>query len=206
MAGEGIEASTFQADLTDPAQIDSLFEGVVEHFGGLDVLVNSAASFESRPFGEISADEWDGVLALNLRAPFLCTQAAARAMRSTARPDGAAAAIVNVSDLSALGVWRGFAHHSVAKAGLVHLTQVSAWELAPDVRVNAVVPGAILPAPGVDPESSEWQSRGELVPTGKVGSPKQVGEAVAFLVGNEFLNGVVLPVDGGEHLTQGGRM
>lgn len=202
---EGIEASTVQADLGQPADIDRLFEEISTRFGGLDVLVNSAASFASAPFDEIDAEAWDRVMAVNLRAPFLCTQRAARLMRVTERPPGEPGAIVNITDLSALGVWRGYTHHSVSKAGLAHLTRVSAWELAPAVRVNAIAPGAILPPPGVSADSPDWQSRGDEVPIGTVGSPERVAETALFLIENDFLNGVVVPVDGGEHMTQGGR-
>lgn len=205
MRGEGLEAFSVQADLAEPEAIAQLFERVESELGGLDVLVNSAASFVSTPFDEIRVEEWDQVQAVNVRAPFLCTQAAARLMRANWRPEDPPGAIVNITDLSALGVWRGFAHHSISKAGILHLTQVSAWELAPAVRVNAVAPGAILPPPGVPLDSEEWQGRGAKVPTGRTGSPEQIGEAVVFLAESEFVNGVVLPVDGGEHLTQGGR-
>lgn len=205
LGGEGVEARAVQADLASPAEIDRLFEEVDEWSGGLDVLVNSAALFRSVPFDEITAEEWERVLAVNLRAPFLCTQRAARLMRRTERPDGAAGLIVNITDLSALGVWRRYAHHSVSKAGLAHLTRVSAWELAPQVRVNAIAPGAILPPPGVDPASAEWRERAGQVPVATVGDPERVAETVVFLAENDFLNGAILPVDGGEHLTQGGR-
>jgi NAD(P)-dependent dehydrogenase (short-subunit alcohol dehydrogenase family) len=195
----GTEAVSMQADLAQPDEIDTLFEGVAETLGGLDLL------FVSTPFDEIDAEEWDRVLAVNLRAPFLCTQAAARLMRATERPAGASGLVINITDLSALGVWRGFAHHSVSKAGLLHLTRVAAWELAPEVRVNAIAPGAILPPPGVPVDGEEWQHRGADVPVGRTGSPEQIGSTVVFLAENDFLNGAVVPVDGGEHLTQGGR-
>ncbi len=201
----GIEAHAISADLSRPAEIERLFAEVAERFGGLDVLVNSAASFRSTPFDEIGVEEWDAVQAVNLRAPFLCTQLGARLMRSVERSDGSPGAVVNLTDLSALGVWRGYAHHSVSKAGLAHLTRVAAWELAPEVRVNAIAPGAILPPPGVPLDSPQWQVRGAQVPLGRVGSPERVAEAALFLVENDFVNGVLLPVDGGERWTQGGR-
>lgn len=202
---KGVGARAFQAHLEDAERIDRLFEEVERWAGGLDLLVNSAASFRNVPFEQIEAADWDDVLAINLRAPFLCTQRAARLMRSTERPDGAPGAVVNITDLSALGVWRGYAHHSVSKAGLVHLTRVSAWELAPHVRVNAIAPGAILPPPGTDPSSPAWQERGAEVPLGTVGTPEQVADTVVFLAENDFVSGAIVPVDGGEHLIQGGR-
>ena len=195
----GIEARAFGADLTRPEEVAGLIDRVHEGFGRLDVVVNSAASFVARPLEEIEAGEWDEVQALNLRAPFLLVRHAASLLRESDR-DGEPAAIVNISDLSALNLWTGFAHHGTSKAGLLHLTLVAARELAPAIRVNALVPGAILPPPGVDPETEEWRRRGERVPLGRTGRPDEVARAVRFLAESDFLTGVVLPVDGGEHL------
>ncbi len=205
LGAAGVEARAFQADLAQPAGIERLFEEVAAWSDGLDVLVNNAASFRRVPFDETTVEEWDRVQAVNLRAPFLCSQRAARLMRRSERPGGVAGLIVNITDLSALGVWRDYSAHSVSKAGVIQLTRVSAWELAPDVRVNAIAPGAILPEPGLDPASREWLERGREVPTGRVGDPGQIADTVVFLAENEFLNGAILPVDGGEHLVQGGR-
>ena len=113
----GVRAIAVQADLHDPAQIDALFRAVDEEFGRLDVLVNSAASFVKQPFDEIGLDDWKDVLQVNLRAPFLCTQAAARLMRRAKRPADEPALIVNITDLSGLYPWRGYAQHGVSKPG-----------------------------------------------------------------------------------------
>ncbi len=109
----------------------------------------------------------------NLRAPFLCSQRAARLMRRTERPDPAL--IVNIADLSGMYPWRGYALHGLSKAGIIHLTKVSAYELGPEVRVNAIAPGAILPPPNVDPEGEFWQRRGQQLPLKRTGHPDQVG-------------------------------
>ncbi len=191
----GVSAWPVQADLRAPADIERLFDCVEELSRGLAVLVNSASSFESEPFLEIDVARWDEVLALNLRAPFLCTQRAAAMMRAAG-----GGVVINIADLSALGPWKEFAHHSTSKAALVHLTRTAAHELAPEIRVNCVIPGAILPPPGVSESGESWRKRADAVPLRRTGAKGEVTAAVAFLVRNEFITGAVLPVDGGEHL------
>jgi NAD(P)-dependent dehydrogenase (short-subunit alcohol dehydrogenase family) len=194
----GGRALAVQADLRDPGQIDALFHTIEADFGRLDVFVNSAASFLKKPFDDTTTDDWQKVMDTNLRAPFLCTQRAARLMRRSARPDPAL--IVNIADLSGIYPWRGYALHGLSKAGIIHLTKVSAYELGPDVRVNAIAPGAILPPPNVDPASDFWQNIGQRLPLKRTGHPDQVAQTVVFLAQNDFITGVVIPVDGGEHL------
>ena len=196
----GVEAEPFGADLTRPGEIDRLFEQLDRRFGRLDLLVNSAASFEKGPFEEISAAEWDGVQALNLRAPFLCLQRAASLMRRVPRPDDVPAAVVNIADLSGLFAWSDQAHHGASKAALLHLTRLAARDLAPAVRVNAVVPGPILPPPGVGEDDPAWRRTVDRLPLQRAGSGREVGEAVVFLAANDFVTGATLIVDGGEHL------
>jgi NAD(P)-dependent dehydrogenase (short-subunit alcohol dehydrogenase family) len=139
-------------------------------------------------------------MAVNLRAPFLCTQQAARLMRRSPRPDGQSAVVVNLADLSGLVPWSGYAHHGVSRAGLLQLTQATARELAPAIRVNAVVAGPILPPPGLDGAGEPWQRILRRVPLGRAGRPDEVAQAVVFLATNAFTTGAILMVDGGEHL------
>ncbi|MBN1681307.1 MAG: SDR family oxidoreductase [Anaerolineae bacterium] len=196
----GVDAFPVQADLRDPAQIDALFQAVEDRFGHLDILVNSAASFVKQPFDDIDLDSWKDVLQSNLSAPFLCSQRAARLMRAVPRPAGQPALIINITDLSGLFPWPGYVQHGVSKGGLIQLTRISARELAPDIRVNAIAPGAILPPPGMSADSDQWQAIGQQVPLRRTGSPDFIGQTVIFLAANDFITGVVIPVDGGEHL------
>ncbi len=196
----GVQAASFQADLAEPAHIERLFAAVEERFGRLDVLVNSAASFERAPFESITAEQWDRVMAVNLRAPFLCTQHAARLMRASPRPPTEPALIVNIADLSGLYAWRGFAHHGVSKAGLIHLTRETARELAPAIRVNALVLGPTLPTQGADPHQENWQCIAESLPLQRTGSPEEAGQAVVFMARSDSLTGAVIPLDSGESL------
>ncbi len=200
----GVEAEPFAADLGRPAEIDRLFDEFDRRFGRLDLLVNSAASFERGAFEEIAADDWDAVLALNLRAPFLCLQRAAPLMRRLPRPGSSPASVVNVADLSGLLPWSRQAHHGASKAALIHLTRLAARDLAPDIRVNAVVPGAILPPPGMEATDAAWQETVNRLPLRRAGEPQEVGDAVAFLAANDFVTGATLVVDGGESLLGAG--
>ena len=112
----GRDAATTAADLSEPAAIDELFEALDRRFGRLDVLVNSAASFERLPIAEITAAEWDAVQAVNLRAPFLSSQRAAKRMRVSDRPGrsdrGVAGLIINLADQSGISTWKGFTWRS----------------------------------------------------------------------------------------------
>lgn len=195
----GRDAALRRADLARPEAIAELFEELAGEPAGLNILVNSAASFESAPFEAIDATAWDAVMAVNLRSPFLCIRHAAPLLRAGADPG----VVVNVADLSGLTPWRRFAHHSVSKAGLIHLTRAAAKELGPEIRVNAVVPGPILPPPGEDPEGDAWRRRGDRLPLRRTGDPADVGAAVVFLATNRYVTGECITVDGGEHLLTG---
>lgn len=192
----GRNAWALGADLAEPRAVDEMFDEVSDRAGRLDVLVNSAATFDSRPMAEVRVQDWERTMAVNLRAPFFCMQRAAELM-TRAESDGV---VVNIADLSGLSPWIDYAVHGASKAGLVFLTESAARELGPAVRVNAVVPGAILPPPGVDPEGESWAKRGDELPLRRTGAPEHVVKTVLFLIDNDFVTGAVVPVDGGERL------
>jgi NAD(P)-dependent dehydrogenase (short-subunit alcohol dehydrogenase family) len=193
IAALGVEADEAQADLSQPEQVERLFGALRERFGRLDVLVNSAASFRQHDFLEATVEDWQQVMQVNLRAPFLCSQHAARLMLE----DGGGV-IVNIADLFGMTPRRSFPLHSISKAGLIMLTRVSALSLGPDIRVNAIAPGAILPPASHD--LAAWDRMGKVLPVKRTGDPRHVGEAVVYLAKNDFITGHVLVVDGGESL------
>ncbi|NIN72904.1 MAG: SDR family oxidoreductase [Gemmatimonadetes bacterium] len=188
-----VEAAAFQADLEDPRQIDRLFAELESSFGQLDILVNNAAIFAGGPAAQITPEEWDRVMDLNLRAPFFCCQQAARLMQRAG-----AGSIVNIADVAAFQAWPGYAHYCVSKAGLVALTRVLARALAPEVRVNAVAPGPVLPPEDVSPDERERLA--ELTALKRLGEPDDVVQAVLFLVGSDYITGETIIVDGGKLL------
>lgn len=196
----GVEALPFQADLSQAEAIEALFRAVDEHFGRLDVLVNSASNFMKQPFDAIGLDDWKAAMQVNLRAPFLCTQLGARLMNRTARPEGETALVVNIADLAGVHPWRDFVQHGVSKAGLIHLTKATARELAPSIRVNAIAPGPVLPPAHMDPHSAAWERIATAVPLGRAGHPGHVAHTVIFLAENDYITGALIPVDGGENL------
>ncbi|GAB4573579.1 MAG: SDR family oxidoreductase [Anaerolineae bacterium] len=195
----GVRAFPLRADQSDPAQVSALFEAIQREFGRLDILVNSAGMFKKTDFLEISYEEWQRVLSVNLTGPFLCSQHAARLMLAQEPPGGV---IINIIDNSALQPWDQFPHHSVSKTGVLMLTRLLARRLAPEIRTNAIAPGPVLKEPGRSDES--WARVAERVPLKRNGTPEDVGRAVVYLAREDFLNGVVLNVDGGEHLTDSG--
>jgi pteridine reductase len=189
----GGRAACFDADLTDAAAARALPQRVVEELGRLDVLVNSAAVMHRLSFEETTPEQWDAIQNLNLRAVFFCTQGATPALRASR------GRVVNLADLAGLEPWRGFAAHSVSKAGVVMLTKVLALSLAPDVTVNAIAPGAVLVPDEYDAEERERLAR--ATPLRRLGDPTDVISALLYLLeGGDFVTGEVLVVDGGRRI------
>lgn len=185
----GRRAHTVRSDLSREADIARLARAAADRYGRLDLLVNSASTFAPGDLLEVTADEWDAVMAVNLRAPFLLVRETAPLLRA------ARGAVVNIVDLSALHPWTTHPHHSVSKAALLHLTRVMARRLAPEVRVNAVAPGFVLPPESYSAEKIERVRR--RVPMGRVGAPEDVAGAVRFLARARYVTGEVVVVDGG---------
>lgn len=194
----GVETLLVSGDQSQAGDSAVMFEQIQARFGRLDVMVNSAAIFKRTPLLEISEAEWDQVLGVNLKGPFLNTQQAARLMVA----GGAGGVILNISDNSGLNPWASRPHHSVSKAGVIMLTQVSALALAEHgIRVNCVIPGPVLPPAG-EPESVLDEIAAGL-PLGRIGSPGNIAAACVFLAVNDFATGSILRVDGGEGLVGG---
>jgi NAD(P)-dependent dehydrogenase (short-subunit alcohol dehydrogenase family) len=194
----GVTAVSHKADQSDPQQVNDLFEAIQSEFGRLDILVNSAAMFKKTDFMDVSYEEWQRVLGVNLTGPFLVSQQAARMMLE----QDTGGVIINIVDNSALQPWPNFPHHSVAKTGLLMLTKIMARRLAPTIRTNAIAPGPVMKEPSRSDES--WEQIAQHVPLKRTGTPEDVGRAVVYLAKEDFLNGVVLNVDGGEHLLDTG--
>jgi NAD(P)-dependent dehydrogenase (short-subunit alcohol dehydrogenase family) len=186
----GRRAVAIKADVSRRSEIQQLIRTISEEFGRLDILVNSAASFESAPFLEIDESDWDQVMAVNLKGPFLLMQEAAPLLRANQQ-----GLIVNIADLSAFQAWPSYAHHAVSKAGLVHLTRIAARALAPAIRVNCIAPGTVLPPEGYTGQGSDGTSDRRLVE--QPGKPEDVVDALLYLVSNDFVTGQALVVDGG---------
>lgn len=185
----GGSATVVQGDLRNPAAIDALVATSVAQTGTLDVLVNSAAEMLRTPVGEVSVAQWDALMDLNLRAPFFLAQAAAPHLR---RSHGC---IVNIADIAAEETWPGYIPYSITKAGIAYMTRALARALAPDVRVNAVAPGAVhLPD---DFDDAMAARLAETTPLQRLGAPADVVGAVLYLLDAGYVTGQVVAVDGG---------
>lgn len=193
----GVDAFSVQADISSQAGVETLFTALRERFGRLNILVNSASNFQKRDLLEISLDDWQKTINTNLTAPFLCTQAAAALMREN---DPSGGVIINILDKGALHPWREYPAHSVSKAGLWMLTQVSAISLGPDIRVNAVIPGPVMKPAGTNMSDEDWAKVGQKTALKRTGSAEDVARAVAYLVSEDFITGTAIHVNGGEHL------
>ncbi|HEY9228517.1 MAG TPA: SDR family NAD(P)-dependent oxidoreductase, partial [Gemmatimonadaceae bacterium] len=177
----GGRAEVFGANLTDPNAPTELIVSVTKRFGGLDVLVNSAAVMVRTPFGEVTPEQWDDIMALNVRAPFFLSQAAAPHLRA------AKGVIVNISDLAAFETWPAYLPHGISKSGVVHLTRSLARVLAPDVRVGGIAPGTVLlPEKWSDEDAERLRA---TTPLGTMGSPADVTATVEFILDSNFLTG-----------------
>ncbi len=192
----GVEAFIIKGDQSDPNAVASMFTAIEEHFGRLDILVNSAANYLKNDLLEITFDEWQQVIGVNLTGPFLCTQHAARLMLKNKQ----GGAIINIADNGGLRPWVTRPHHSISKAGVIMLTQVSAKALGQhNIRVNCVVPGPVLIAD--DQPDDAWEKLAQELPLRRTGSPLNVATACISLIQNDFITGAILNVDGGEVLT-----
>ncbi len=187
-------AATVKAELLAPVAPRVLVSAAVERFGRLDLLVNNASSFFPTALGQIEASHWEELVGSNLRAPLFLSQEAAPQL---AKQQGS---IVNIVDIHADRPLKGYPVYSVAKAGLAALTRSLALELAPQVRVNGVAPGAIA-----WPEDGQFD-RGErsrilaATPLGRVGTPEDIAQAVHFLACAPYVTGQIIAVDGGRSI------
>ena len=190
----GRQSLTIQADFSqNPAAMESIIQRIVDDFGGIDILVNNAAIFERGNWDTTTEENWDRHFAINLKAPFFLSQAFAKAI-----PEGNRAHIVNIADLR--GERPGFDHmaYTLTKAALITMTKSLALALAPDIQVNAIAPGMILPPPGID--AATLESMASSIPAARIGSPEEIVQTVLYLVRSDFVSGEVINVTGGEHL------
>jgi NAD(P)-dependent dehydrogenase (short-subunit alcohol dehydrogenase family) len=185
----GRRATIIGGDVSIPGEVASIAAHVREEHGRLDLLVNNASVFRSSPLLEVDEGEWDRVMAVNLKGPFLMVKATADLLREVR------GRVINLVDLSAFQPWIEHPHHAVSKAGLLHLTRVMAKALAPHIRVNAIAPGAVLLPESYGEE--ERRKSSERAALGTLGSPEDVVRTVLFLERSPFITGEVIVVDGG---------
>ena len=187
-------AATFQADLLDPDGISALIAAVIAWGGRLDGLINNASTFYATPIGEITEAHWEDLVGSNFKAPLFLSQEAVPHLRETG------GSIINIVDIHAQRPLRDHPVYSPAKAALAMLTRSLAKDLAPDVRVNGVSPGAILwPEDGMT--ESVQQTILQQVPMERAGTPDDIAGCVLYLLRDAtYVTGQIITVDGGRSI------
>lgn len=188
-------ACCIHADLNNLSALHSLSEQAVMRWGNLNVLVNNASSFYPTPIGNVDENIWNDLLSSNLKAPFFLAQALAKEL---AQSKGC---IINISDIHAQRPMKNHTVYCVAKAGLVMLTKSLAWELSPDIRVNAIAPGAILWPENNSLTATEKGDIQTKIPLQKLGGAEAIANTAMFLIHQaEYITGQIIAVDGGKSI------
>lgn len=187
----GVEAESFQADLSQVKEVEALASEVLKRFGRLDILVNNASVFFPSPLGEVTDLQWDTLINTNLKGPFFLAQKVGLAMKAAV-----GGTIINIGDWAAERPYPGYLPYCISKAGVVAMTKGLAKALAPEVRVNCINPGPVmLPEDLSEAEKEEVMRK---TPLQRTGSPADIANAVVFLCeGTDFMTGAVITVDGG---------
>jgi pteridine reductase len=197
IADLGVPSALFQADLSNTSECLNLIEEVSRDHS-VDVLINNASIFPRTPLGQMTDEDWDRNMAVNLKAPFTFGLHFGQQMKKKGRGK-----VINIIDWSAYRPYKNYLPYCVSKGGLVTLTQALALELAPEVQVNGVAPGPVLP-----PEEYSQKEKEQLkhvTPLQKLGTPEDVAKTVQFLIeGSDFITGQVTFVDGGRMIASGG--
>jgi NAD(P)-dependent dehydrogenase (short-subunit alcohol dehydrogenase family) len=191
---KGGKAQAFRANLEHVTEIEQMVANILDAFGRIDILINSASIFAPAPLTEITERAWDSNLDTNLKAPFFLSKFAAAAMRQQG-----VGKIINLGDWAGIRPYKDYLPYSVSKSGLIGLTKALAKELAPEVQVNCIALGMVMP-----PENYSKKEVERLVSrtlTKKMGTPEDVARAVVFFCETDFATGIILPLEGGRLLS-----
>lgn len=195
IAGAGGEAVTFRADVSDPEQVDKLFEFIRSSYKKIDILVNNAGIIKDNLLLAMKLSDWDNVIDTNLKGAFLCTRQAAELMMNNH-----SGKIINVSSIGAIRGGRGQTNYASAKGGLISFTTACAVELAPkNIQVNAVLPGMIATDMSVRVRKRAGDKILERIPLARFGEPADVAQLIVFLASpsSDYITGQAISVDGG---------
>ena len=202
---DGVDAMALRADVSKEAEVEAMFAEMLSAWGGIDILVNNAGLQRDAAFTELTLEQWNTVLGVNLTGMFLCARAAARSMiRRGIRAEisRAAGQIVCISSVHEVIPWSGHVNYAASKGGVGMFMKSLAQELAPHrIRVNSIAPGAIM----TPINRAAWEtpealgSLLTLIPYGRIGTPEDVGRAVAWLASDDadYIHGQTIYVDGG---------
>jgi pteridine reductase len=187
-------AKTVQGNLDIKEDVQKILSEVSETFPSIDVLVNNASTFYPTPIDEISEDHWERLIGSNLKGPLFLIQGLKEQLKSSK------GSIINITDTNLSKGVPNFSIYSAAKAGLEAVTKGLARELAPDIKVNAIAPGAMLEPPDVTWTEEQKNKVIENIPLNRMGSEKDIADAVSFLAHSEYITGQIIKVDGGRSL------
>ena len=190
LPGKNSRHLVLQADLKDVSAIKELVHKAEKQAGPVSVLVNNAAEFFPTPLFSATEEEWDNLLALNLKAPFFLSQAVGGVMKSSGEGK-----IINMVDVSAERPWKSFLPYCASKAALISLTRGLARALSPEVQVNGIAPGTVLPPPAHIEMDLTASVENSLLK--RIGKAEDIVQAVEYLLLSDFVTGTILPVDGG---------
>jgi 3-oxoacyl-[acyl-carrier protein] reductase/pteridine reductase len=186
----GVRAVALRCDVTDPKSVRGMLKEAVKELGGLDILINNAANYETAEFEKLTLRQWDAIFASNTRGPFLVSQEALKYLRERRGK------IINMGSLGGLRPWASHAHYCSSKAAVHMLTKVMAKALAPEIAVNCVAPGMI--DLGDKSAAAFMKNMAKQTPMLRNGSGEEVAAAVLFFAtAPHFITGQILAVDGG---------
>lgn len=190
----GHRALALQADITKDDQVEAMIEAATAHFGRIDILVNNAALFYRTPVETLTVEDWERVMDVNLTGTFLCAHKIGLRMREWGWGH-----IINIADVAGERPWADYIPYSVSKACVLTFTQGLAMELAPQVMVNAVIPGPVLFQEDTPDNVRQREIDKTLVK--RAGSPHDVAQVVVFVAESDYSTGASFHVDGGRSLT-----
>ena len=193
----GVDGVAIQCDVANLASVQQMTQRILDRFGGVDIIINSASLFGKTPFPSTQAEGielWHKVTRTSIDGAFYVCNSLVPSMQ--ARGGGA---IINIVDRSVWQAWHNLTAHAVGKAGLLALTHQLALELAPSIRVNAIAPGLVLPPPNFNQKQIDESAK--RIPLQRWGSPQDVAHAARYLLEADYVTGEVVVVDGGEQIT-----
>ena len=203
--GNGVEAMAIRADVSNGAEVEAMFAEAKQAWGGIDILVNNAGLQRDAAFTEMTLEQWNTVLSVNLTGVFLCSRVAARSMiQRGVRPriSRAAGKIICISSVHEVIPWAGHVNYAASKGGVGMFMRSLAQELAPHrIRVNSIAPGAVMTPINRDAWDTP-EALGKLlklIPYGRIGLPEDIGKVAAFLASDDadYVHGQTIYVDGG---------
>jgi pteridine reductase len=187
-------AMLVQGDLAELTNIERIGQQAIDSFGRLDVLINNASSFYPTPIGSITQQDWQNLVGSNMQGPLFLSQYCAQALK---KQHGC---IINMVDIHATKPLKAHTLYCMAKSALVTMTQSLALELAPNIRVNGIAPGAIL-WPDTPMNDEDKQLILDHVPAGRLGTMQDIAHAIEFLIEADYVSGQIIAVDGGRSIS-----